>query len=110
MSPFRALGQTAFEKQCARLASEQRTDAKRLHDLLELHWDYTLRENPDLATDVGHPDYNDRWPDLSLAAIERRKRELRAVHATIQSIDRSRLDPEDQLNYDLFRKNIENDL
>ena len=49
-------------------------DGERLKMLFALQWDYTMRENPEWATQVGYPGQNGRWSDLSPAAIARRKR------------------------------------
>jgi uncharacterized protein (DUF885 family) len=99
--------QTAFEQDCGRLASAQANDTERLRQLFKLDWDHTMRENPEFATEVGYLGQNDRWTDESLEAIARRKRELQAPMKVVQSIDRSRLNVPDQLNYDLFKKNHE---
>ncbi|HIA52172.1 MAG TPA: DUF885 domain-containing protein [Candidatus Melainabacteria bacterium] len=61
-----------------------------------------MREYPEWATSVGFPGQNGRWTDMSLTAIERRKKELNAPIAALKSIDRAKLSKEDQLNYDLF--------
>ncbi|MBI4544748.1 MAG: DUF885 domain-containing protein [Gemmatimonadetes bacterium] len=83
------------------------TDSARLDRLFSLHWEYTNTEFPEHATYVGYPGQNGRWTDLSLAAIERRKRELRDPLLVLESIERSRLSERDRLNYDLFRRNLE---
>ncbi|PZM85539.1 MAG: DUF885 domain-containing protein [Candidatus Melainabacteria bacterium] len=61
-----------------------------------------MREYPEWATSVGFPGQNGRWTDMSMAAIERRKKELTAPLEALKSIDRSKLAKDDQLNYDLF--------
>lgn len=104
---FTLHAETAFEHDCQKLASSRRSDRDRLQELFKLHWDYTMRENPEFATEVGYPGQNARWGDVSLDAIERRKRELQSPLKVIQSIKRTKLAPGDQLCYDLFRKNIE---
>jgi uncharacterized protein (DUF885 family) len=101
-----AAAETLFEKNCAALAADSRPDTERLRELFTLHWDYSMRENPELATEVGYPGQNRRWSDLSLDAIERRKRELQSPSKVIQSIKRAKLSPGDQLSYDLFEKNM----
>jgi uncharacterized protein (DUF885 family) len=101
-----ARAETAFESDCARLVTNREPDSVRLAALFQLHWDYTMRESPEYATEVGYPGFNDRWTDNSLEAIARRKRELQAPLKVIQSIDRAKLTAADQLNYDLFRRNI----
>jgi uncharacterized protein (DUF885 family) len=102
--------QTEFEHACAALAARPGDDTTRLHELLRLDWEHTLRERPEFATAVGFAGQNDRWTDISLDAIARRKRELNAPLKVVGSIDRSHLDPADQLTYDLFKRNAEDSL
>src|SRR5438876_5430907 len=102
---FLLSAETQFEQNCAKVAERQGADALRLQELFKLDWDHTMRESPEFATMVGYPGQNDRWTDLSLEAIGRRKKELQAPMKVIQSIDRSKLGAIDQLNYDLFLKN-----
>jgi len=98
---------TQFEQDCAQLAAGRGEDGQRLHALFKLDWEHSMRESPEFATMVGYPGQNDRWSDISLEAIERRKKELQAPMRVIQSIDRAKLSAPDQLNYELFRKNQE---
>jgi uncharacterized protein (DUF885 family) len=99
--------ETGYEAACARLAASPDPDAVRLTALFKLDWEHSMQDNPEFATEVGYPGCNDRWTDNSLAAIERRKRELQAPLKVIQSLQRARLNAADQLNYDLFRRNLE---
>ena len=85
-------------------APRRSAEARKLHALMEADWEWRLEQFPTLATEVGDPRYDDRLPDLSPNAIERRKRHNRERVAKIEKIDRSRLSPEDALNYDLFRR------
>ena len=79
----------------------------RLHRLFQLHWDYVLQEFPEFATEVGVAGQNDRWTDKSAAAIARRKANLELPVKALASIDRTKLAPEDALNYDLFKRQAE---
>ena len=81
-------------------------DSVRLQQLFAQHWQYTMREYPEYATAVGYPGQNARWTDFSLDAIARRKRELNDPLRVLQTIDRSKLSADGQLNYDLFRRNL----
>lgn len=103
LSGSRCEAQSPFEKDCAALAARSGDDAARLHELFKLDWQHTMQEHPEFATSVGFPGENERWTDLSLSAIERRKAEAAAPLKVIESIDRSRLNEADRLNYDLFR-------
>jgi uncharacterized protein (DUF885 family) len=81
-------------------------DSVRLRRLIAQNWEYTMREYPEFATAVGYPGQNARWTDNSLEAIARRKRELNEPLDALQRIDRGKLGAKDQLNYDLFRRNL----
>jgi uncharacterized protein (DUF885 family) len=79
----------------------------RLRRLLDLHWQYTLDEYPELATYTGDPGRNHRWTDHSLAAYERRNHEMEVPARVLATIDRATLPPPDQVHYDLFARNLE---
>src|SRR5258706_14812387 len=100
-----SLAQTTYEKTCAEIASQTGADSKRLHQLFDLDWEYSMHESPEFATAVGYAGQNDRWSDVSLDATHRRQRELQAPMRVLDSIDRGQLNAMDQLSYDLFRKN-----
>jgi uncharacterized protein (DUF885 family) len=81
-------------------------DSVRLRRVIAQDWEYTMREYPEFATAVGYLGQNARWTDNSFEAIARRKRYVNDMLATIQTVDRAKLGPADQLNYDLFRRNF----
>ena len=76
--------------------------------LLDEVWEWQLIENPMFASQLGDRRYNDRWSDDSLKAIERRQEETRAFLQRLYAIDRSSLSETDQLNYELFRRAMQN--
>lgn len=86
---------------------EKRSDADRLHRLFDFSWEYTMRDSPEFATAVGYPGQNDRWSDLSLEAIARRKETNKLDLDLIKSIDRAKLSGSDVISYDLYRRNAE---
>jgi uncharacterized protein (DUF885 family) len=76
----------------------------RLHTLLDEDWEWQMREFPTFATEVGDSRYDDRWEDLSPASIERRKAHQRDMAKRIEGIDRAKLPADEQLTWDLFRR------
>lgn len=81
----------------------QRTaEAKSLHALFDSEWERGLVQSPEGASYNGDPRFNDRWTDFSLEAIKHRQAEDRAALDKLHAIDRARLSPADQLNYDTF--------
>ncbi|MGH9863571.1 MAG: DUF885 domain-containing protein, partial [Candidatus Acidiferrales bacterium] len=79
----------------------------RLNALFKEEWEYRLKEDPVTATELGDRRYNDRWPDESLAAMERRHSHRREVIGQLDAIDLKKLSDTDRLNYALFRKQYE---
>ena len=63
-----------------------------------------MRENPVEASGFGDLRYNDRWPDLSPAAMKARNTANEAALEKLQSIPRDALSPTDRINYDLFQR------
>src|SRR5690606_36347642 len=76
--------------------------AAALHRLFDADWERDLREVPENAAQHGDRRFDDRWTDMSLAAIARREAAEREVLEALRRIDRSALSPADQLNYDTF--------
>jgi len=99
----------SFHDRYAALLANPRhlADSARLHELFRVTWEYQMTEFPEFATDVGYPGQNARWTDNSLAAIARRKRELQEPLAVVNAIRRERLGAADRLNYDLFKRGVE---
>jgi uncharacterized protein (DUF885 family) len=87
------------------LAPAPESDSVRLQRLFDLHWETRLRESPEFATYIGHP--NDRWADDSPEGIARGYEIGRQELAALTAIDRSRLTETEQVNYDLFRRRLE---
>ena len=78
--------------------------------LLDEHWEWTLRNSPILASSLGDRRYNDQWSDQSLAAIAGRHDETREYLRRIYAIERAALPEADQLNYELLRRELQDDV
>ena len=74
-----------------------------LHQLFDRAWERNMRENPIYASDLGDYRYNDKWPDVSMAAIQKRHGEDQQDLADLLKIDRGALGTQDQVSYDLFK-------
>ncbi|MES3630226.1 MAG: DUF885 domain-containing protein [Longimonas sp.] len=75
-----------------------------LYDLFDEAWQYRLQANPLFATSVGVHAYNDRLPEVSVAAAQAEREQEEAFLEQLQNIDRSALDRDDQVNYDIFEQ------
>ncbi|HYH85430.1 MAG TPA: DUF885 domain-containing protein [Pyrinomonadaceae bacterium] len=81
-----------------------------LYKLLDDEWEWTMREYPTFASNLGDRRYNDRWEDVSLEAVGRRHQHRQDALKRLQSIKRAQLSASDQLNYDLFKKDLDADI
>jgi uncharacterized protein (DUF885 family) len=88
-------------------AHKKNTAAATLHTLISREWQYQLEHSPTYASVQGDRRWNDRWDDRSLTAIEADHQHNLQVLQQLGKIDRKRLPAEDQLNYDLFRRDYE---
>ena len=79
------------------------TDGERLHAIFDAEWQWTLREEPTFAAFLGDRRFNDRWPDRSAGAIERRHLHRIEVLKQLAAISSDKLTAEDRINLRLFR-------
>ena len=79
-----------------------------LHALFDEAFEWRIKEHPVFASSLGDRRYNTEWTDNSIDAIERRHEESAEFLARLYAIDRSALSDEDQLNHELFRRQLQN--
>lgn len=95
----------------AAFAETKNADAgKALNAFFDSEWDYEMEQSPARASSMGDRRWNDRWGDQSLEAIRKREEHVTEALARLKKFDRARLSPADQLNYDLFKKDLETDI
>ena len=98
----------SFPRRFAALgAATELSDSAKLHQLFDLDWEYTNVVYPEYATYSGYPGQNDRWTDLSVAAINRRRVVVKNELDVVRAINRERLNPADQLSYDIFKRGVD---
>ena len=83
--------------------------ADRLHKLFDAEWEYTMRESPEWASQLGDKRYNDRGSDASLANIEKRHQHSLEVAQQLAAIPRTGLSQTDQINYDMFKRDLDDE-
>jgi len=77
---------------------------QRLSAILGAEWQWMLEQSPTWASSLGDRQFNDRWPDVSLGAIERRHAHRVAVLGQLDEIDPARLSQANKINHLLFRR------
>jgi uncharacterized protein (DUF885 family) len=74
--------------------------------LLDDHWQWTLRERPVLATTLGDHRYDRELGDLSIAAMDRRARESAKFLARADAIDTMRLSSSERVSRAILRREL----
>jgi len=75
--------------------------------LLDEVWEWQLAQNPMMASQQGDRRYNTEWRDGSLDGYEKRHIERREFLRRVYAIDKASLSASDKLNYELFRRNLQ---
>ena len=70
------------------------------------YWAFMMRENPTFASQLGIRDYDDRLPDISLAAEDRRSAAGSAFIKRLEAIPDAGLSPADRVNKAILRRNL----
>ena len=84
------------------MAQQPSATTAAFHALIDEAWETDMREDPLRALYYGDRRYEDKWPDVSLAALAKRNDANAATLARLKKIDRASLSKQDQLSYDLF--------
>ena len=89
-------------------AAGQTLEARRaeLNRLLADEWEYTLRTQPELATQVGDDRYNDRLSDFSDKAIADDLEHTRQALARFEAIDVTGFPEQEKLNHSLMLRSL----
>ncbi|TYT23743.1 DUF885 domain-containing protein [Luteimonas viscosa] len=78
-----------------------------LQAFFDAEWERGLRESPESATYSGDRRYNDRWTDMSPAAIAARQQADRDALQALLAIDREALPEAARLDHDVMRWRLE---
>ena len=89
-------------------AAEQTLETRRaeLNRLLADEWEYTLRTQPELATQVGDDRYNDRLSDFSDKAIADDLEHTRQARARFEAVDPTGFPEQEKLNRALMLRSL----
>ena len=78
--------------------------------LLAEFWESQMRNFPTFASSLGDRRFNDQWTDQSINAIDDRQAERREFLRRLYAIDSKALADGNQLNYELFRRDLQSDV
>jgi uncharacterized protein (DUF885 family) len=79
---------------------------KALRDLLDEHWEYVMRTNPEYASILGDKRFNDQVSDVSEARVKEEQAETRAWLKRFEAIDTKAFSATEKLNRDLMVRDL----
>ena len=100
---------TAKKATTQKAASSMSEDAK-FQKILDDEWEWAMQEFPTQATFIGDRRFDDKMPDFSEESIERRRKHARDLVPRLKAINRAKLSPASQVNYDLYLLEAEQDV
>src|SRR3954463_7009758 len=114
---FMMLISSAFAQSAAPKAAPTKAASRKaadtgvaLHAFFDSEWEYNLEQSPLFASFLGDRRWNDKLGDASLAASAKDLAHTQEAMKKLAAIDRSALTSADQLNYDLFKHGLEDNL
>jgi uncharacterized protein (DUF885 family) len=101
-----------FARAAEKSSAGQNLEARRaeLNRLLSDEWEYTLRTEPELATQVGDNRYNDRLSDFSDKAIADGIAHAQQALARFEAIDAAGFPEQERLNQALMVRSLREDV
>lgn len=78
-----------------------------LTSLFDAEWERWMAEDPVWASSLGDRRFNDKWSDMSIAAIDARAARDDAALAALNAIPTGALSEAERLNVDVFRDVLE---
>ena len=96
----------AFGVVASSIAQDLPSRRAKLREALEQEWQYQLRTNPEMATEIGDPRYNDQWADYSAAAQVRQMEHARAEVRAFEAIDTAGFPKQEALDKTLMLRQL----
>ena len=85
-------------------------EAHELHRLFDEAWEFTMQEFPTFATAVGDHRFDDRLASATIDDEARRAAYWEEILTRLEAIDRSQLVLDDRINYDMFDRDLRDQL
>ena len=84
------------------------TEGERFNEWLATQWEAELKRSPIQATSIGDERYNDKFVNFMTAEFrEESKRLVRTQLSELRKFDRSKLDGQNRLSFDIYQMNLE---
>ncbi len=82
-------------------------EVAKLHAIFDRTWEAVLKDDPLYATSVGRHEYGHLLPSITSADLKRQYDRAKATLTELKSVDRTKLPPFEVVNYEMFRRQLE---
>ncbi|MGF1583616.1 MAG: DUF885 family protein [Gemmataceae bacterium] len=86
--------------------SNQNVETKKFHALLDHEWEWTLRNNPVFASELGDFRWNAQWPMVSPKDFRKRHAHRLNVLKELKRIETNKLSEADRVNFRLYEREL----
>lgn len=106
------IGQELFPRKLENIQLNKniKSEDEKLNVLYQILFDYQLEIYPESGPFLGRPSDNSRWTDYSIEAINQRKKSVNLFLNALAEINRNKLNEANQLNYDLLKNQLDDDI
>jgi uncharacterized protein (DUF885 family) len=87
---------------CGSCSHPVNSSADSVKSISDAYWEFALRTNPELATQLGEYRYNDQLSEYSVAHYEAVNKEASALVNRLKAIDQSKLSESDRLDREIL--------
>jgi len=101
---FALLSLALFRGSCSHPVNSSADSVKSISDA---YWEFALRTNPELATQLGEYRYNDQLSEYSVAHYEALNKEASALVNRLKATDKSKLSESDRLDREILLGTLE---
>ena len=92
------------------MSAETVSPSDEFNALLDEHWEWQMANSPVFASALGDRRYNGQWSAIGVAAAEKHHLATRDFLRRVYAIKRDDLAETDRLNYELFRRQLQDDV
>jgi len=90
--------------------SKIKDENKKTESLFRLWWDYLMEVSPEWASSMGRKEADDRWTDLSIEGIARRRENIKVFSGFANAINSKELSGQNQRSLEILKWKIDEEV
>jgi len=87
--------------------SKIKSEDKKAESLFDLWWEYLMDVSPEWASSMGRKEADDRWTDLSIEGLARRRENIKIFSSFVESVSRKELSDHNRQSLEILKWKID---